>query len=370
MTQLPGVSIIIVNYNNECFLAAAIQSALGQDHPLCEVIVVDDCSTDNSREIVAHYADRIRFLLREKNEGHTKALNSAWPLARYPILIFLDSDDLLFPHAASTIASNWTVTTVKVQYPLAAIDKMGRLLGQVGPRFTPELTAATMRAALLRTGQASSAPGSANAYSRSLLDRIRADGGFEIENTRELWMDAILECNAPFYGEVVTLYKALACYRIHDGNDSSQNSLDYPRFAKGICYCRSKLDYLSQRCREWGIPFDAAAAGNCSPWLLDCRLAVNKLAPANDPSREPISDILYHGFRAHLAEDGRPRIVRIVRALWFISVALSPRRFARWLIGLRFLVARRPRWFALLFAKLTRVKTYMWQEDLLRELRH
>jgi hypothetical protein len=105
-----------------------------------------------------------------------------------------------------------------------------------------------MRAALLRTGQAPSAPGSANGYSRSLLDRIRADGGFEIENTRELWMDAILECNAPFYGEVVTLYDALACYRIHDGNDNSQNSLEHPRFAKGIRYCRRKLDYLAQRC--------------------------------------------------------------------------------------------------------------------------
>jgi glycosyltransferase involved in cell wall biosynthesis len=97
MTQLPGVSIIIVNYNNECFLAAAIESALSQNHPLCEVIVVDDCSTDNSREVIARYADQIRVLLREKNEGQTIALNSAWPPARHPILIFLDSDDLLFP---------------------------------------------------------------------------------------------------------------------------------------------------------------------------------------------------------------------------------------------------------------------------------
>jgi glycosyltransferase involved in cell wall biosynthesis len=366
MSQLPGVSIIIVNYNNECFLAAAIDSALQQDHPFCEVIVVDDCSTDNSREIVARYADRIRLLLREKNEGQTKALNSAWPLAHYPILIFLDSDDLLFPHAASTVAFNWTSSTVKVQYPLATIDKMGRPLGQVAPRFTRKLATSTMRAALLRTGQAPSAPGSANAYSRSFLDRIRADGGFEIENARELWMDGILECNAPFYGEVVTLYKALGCYRIHDGNDSSQNSLDYTRFAKGIRYCRSKLYYLSQRCSQWGLPFDAAAAGNRSPWLLDCRLAVNKLAPANDSSRDAISDILYHGFRAHLGEDGRPRITRAVRALWFVIVAFSPRSFAGRLIGLRFLVARRPQWFVLPFAKLTKVKTYAGNEPVSR----
>ena len=43
MSEPLGVSIIVVNYNNERFLAAAIDSALGQEYPLCEVIVVDDC---------------------------------------------------------------------------------------------------------------------------------------------------------------------------------------------------------------------------------------------------------------------------------------------------------------------------------------
>ena len=59
MSEPRGVSVIVVNYNNERFLAAAIDSALGQNHPLYEVIVVDDCSTDNSRAIIARYCDRI-----------------------------------------------------------------------------------------------------------------------------------------------------------------------------------------------------------------------------------------------------------------------------------------------------------------------
>jgi glycosyltransferase involved in cell wall biosynthesis len=360
MTEPLGVSIIIVNYNNERFLGAAIDSALGQDHPFCEVIVVDDCSTDNSRQIVARYADRIRCVLRETNEGHTIAVNSAWPLARYPILIFLDSDDLLFPHAASTVAGHWTTAAVKAQFPLATIDQEGRQLGHVSPRFPPNLETALIRSALLRTGQSASAPGSGNAYSRSLLDQMRADGGFEIDNPRELWTDAILDCNAPFYGEIVTLYQPLACFRVHDGNDSAQNSVDHARFAKGVRYSQRKLDYLARRCREWEIPFDATAAGNSSPWLLDCRLAVNKLAPTNDPSRAAISDILYHGFRAHLGEDGRRRTSRILCAVWFVSVALTPRRFAGRLIALRFLVAQRPRWLSVTFSRLTKVKTSTW----------
>ena len=80
MSEPLGVSIIVVNYNNERFLAAAIDSALGQEYPLCEVIVVDDCSTDNSRAIIARYGDRIRCVLREANGHQVAALNSAWPL--------------------------------------------------------------------------------------------------------------------------------------------------------------------------------------------------------------------------------------------------------------------------------------------------
>jgi len=115
MSEPLGVSIIIVNYNNERLLAAAIESALGQNHPLCEIIVVDDCSTDNSRAIIARYGDRTKSVLREVNGGQTAALNSAWPLARYSILIFLDSDDLLLPHAAATFAGRWSGETVKIQ---------------------------------------------------------------------------------------------------------------------------------------------------------------------------------------------------------------------------------------------------------------
>jgi len=91
-----GVSIIVLNYNYGRFLAEAIDSALNQNHQLCEVIVVDDGSTDNSRAVIARYGDRIRSVLRETNDGQILALKDVWPLARHPILIFLDADDLLF----------------------------------------------------------------------------------------------------------------------------------------------------------------------------------------------------------------------------------------------------------------------------------
>jgi|SRR6516165_10612509 glycosyltransferase involved in cell wall biosynthesis len=85
MGEPVGVTIVVVNYNYERFLVAAIDSALNQNHPHCEVIAVDDCSTDSSVAAIAGYGDRIRSVLRKTNGGQVEALNSAWPLARYPI---------------------------------------------------------------------------------------------------------------------------------------------------------------------------------------------------------------------------------------------------------------------------------------------
>jgi glycosyltransferase involved in cell wall biosynthesis len=350
MSEPIGVSIIVVNYNNERFLAAAIDSALGQDHPFCEVIVVDDCSKDNSRAVITGYGDRVRSVLRETNMGQIAATNSAWPLAHYPILIIVDSDDLLFPHAAATVAAVWTAATVKAQFCLAIIDKAGRQLGPVTPKYPPNLDTATIRAELLRTGGSPNSPGSGNAYSRSLLDSIYADGGFEIENPRDISMDTILECNAPFYGEVITIYEPLASYRVHDNNDSLQNTVDEARFNKMSRYFARKLDYFAGRCRMWAVAFDPVAAHKHSIWPLECRLFADKLSPDTDVLGREVWCNLYRAIKACML---LPLALtnRILHAAWLVSVAISPRFVAKRLIALRFVISERPAWFERILTK-------------------
>lgn len=345
MNQLLGVSIIVLNYNYGRFLAAAIDSALNQDHPLCEVIVVDDGSTDNSRAVIARYGDRIRSVLRATNDGQIPALSSAWPLAHHPIVIFLDADDVLFPHAAATVARHWTPGTVKTQSPLVTIDKEGRQVGHVAPKYPPNLNTAMLRAALLRTGCSPISPSSGNAYSRDLLEAVMRDGGFDLESPREFCMDVIMECNAPFYGEVVTIYEPLACYRIHDSNDNMYNTIDKVRFDKMYRYLTLKLNYFAGRCRVWEIAFDPTAARNRSIWGLECQLVCDKLAFSKDPLRDPMWRTLSRAVKACVNAVELPISNRIIRAAWFISVAVGPRAFARRLIKLRFVVIKRPVWF-------------------------
>ena len=336
-----GVSIIVVNYNNEQFLAAAIDSALGQDHPLCEVIVVDDCSTDNSRAVIAQYGDRVRSMLREKNGGQVVAQNSAWPLARHSILIFLDSDDLLFPHAAATVASVWTAETVKAQFPLVTIDKAGRQFGHFTPKYPPNLGTATIRKELLRTGGSPNSPGSGNAYSRALLARISADGGFDLENPREFYMDALLECNAPFYGEVVTLYEPLSYYRIHDSNIWAIVSINRAAFGQKCRAQELKVGYMARRCEDWGVAFDPASARRSLVWLQECRLFAAKLG--EDSTDQRLFITLCAAVTAYVGTP-MPFAYRTLRIVWLISVAATPRALASRLLALRFIPGQRPAW--------------------------
>jgi hypothetical protein len=158
-----------------------------------------------------------------------------------------------------------------------------------------------------------------------------------------MFMDAVLECNAPFYGEVITIYEPLACYREHDANDSLRYTVDKERFGKMSNYFTSKLHYFEQRCRTWGIPFDRAAVYYRSPWALECELAAAKLGSAEARARQPIFTTVYHAIRAYIAAP-MPLAQRLVRMLWFISVAMTPRPFARYLIAVRFVSSERPAW--------------------------
>src|SRR5436309_2461294 len=102
MTNAGLASIIVNNFNYGRFLREAIDSALNQTWPGVEVIVVDDGSTDDSREIIASYGDRIVPLLKP-NEGQNSAFNAGFSVSRGAAIIFLDSDDALLPAAVEAV---------------------------------------------------------------------------------------------------------------------------------------------------------------------------------------------------------------------------------------------------------------------------
>lgn len=89
------VSIIMPSYNTGRFIAESIQSVLDQTYTNFELIIVDDCSTDNTDNVVAAFEDkRIKYLKNEKNSGAAVSRNRALRAAKGKWIAFLDSDDL------------------------------------------------------------------------------------------------------------------------------------------------------------------------------------------------------------------------------------------------------------------------------------
>ena len=98
------VTILINNYNYGQFLRDAIESALHQTYTNTEVIVVDDGSTDHSRDIIASYGSRIVPVLKG-NGGQASAFNAGFAASHGEWILFLDSDDRLAPQKAEFILS-------------------------------------------------------------------------------------------------------------------------------------------------------------------------------------------------------------------------------------------------------------------------
>ena len=96
----PKVSVIIPTYNRAKFITEAIESVLSQNYPNMEVIVVDDGSTDNTKEVLEPFHDRIIYLYQQ-NSGPASARNLGLKNAKGELIAFNDSDDLWLPGSLS-----------------------------------------------------------------------------------------------------------------------------------------------------------------------------------------------------------------------------------------------------------------------------
>ena len=98
-------SVLMANYNNSDYIAEAIQSILNQTFKDWELVIIDDCSTDNSLDIIKPYLsdERIRLIKNKNNLGYIKTLKKLIYESRAEILGILDSDDTLTNDALEVI---------------------------------------------------------------------------------------------------------------------------------------------------------------------------------------------------------------------------------------------------------------------------
>ena len=128
---MPTVSVIIPTYNRASMLNEAIQSVLDQTYSDYEIVVVDDGSTDNTRNVVNKFSDkRVRYVFQE-NRGRSNARNHGISLAQGRYIAFLDSDDLFLPHKLErqVIALNENAEFGMVYSSAICTDEQGKEMG-------------------------------------------------------------------------------------------------------------------------------------------------------------------------------------------------------------------------------------------------
>lgn len=99
-SQSPALSVVMSVYNGSAYLEVAVRSILTQTFQDFEFIIVDDCSSDDTPEILEKLASadpRIRILRLEQNRQIAGALNAGLELARAPLIARMDADDISYP---------------------------------------------------------------------------------------------------------------------------------------------------------------------------------------------------------------------------------------------------------------------------------
>jgi glycosyltransferase involved in cell wall biosynthesis len=216
----PLATVVIVNYNYEKFIAAAIDSALEQSYEPLEVVVVDDGSTDGSREIIADYKDRVRTVLQD-NAGQGAAYNAGWRAAQGEFVLFLDSDDVLTKEAIAKVVQAFKSNdAVKVQFYLAQVDQNLKPLGFLLPSY--KFSPMTTRQQIANYGYYVSPPASGNAFRKSFLDEVMPIVDEELYRRAA---DGYTTGLAGLSGGVLSISETLGYYRVHGNNYGGESGI-------------------------------------------------------------------------------------------------------------------------------------------------
>ena len=116
MQNFPLVSIICLSYNHEDYVVEALNSVINQKYPNIELLIADDCSTDNSVEKIQNWLQhhpKVHFSANEKNLGNTKTFNQLAKKATGEYIIDLAADDVLLPNCVEKQIETFKKTKCK-----------------------------------------------------------------------------------------------------------------------------------------------------------------------------------------------------------------------------------------------------------------
>ncbi len=347
-----AVDIVIGNHNYGTFVGAAVESALGQRHPRVRVVVVDDGSTDNSRERLSAYANSVDLVLQE-NRGQAAALNAGLARCRGDIVLFLDADDALRPHVAAHVATAFAADpeAVKAQFRMDVIDAAGKSTGATKPPpHLPLPSGDLRRAEVCFPFDIPWLPTSGNAFRAAALRRILP---IPEQGDRRCGADWHLIHLTTLLGSVVSLEQVGASYRVHGANnyEPAEARLNLSHVRQTIAFAQTTAPALERLADEIGLrrPARILSVSDLGNRLLSIRLDRGGHPRSDDTVRGLLAD----GVRASRRRFDVSGAMRLAFVAWLAAVAVAPRPLARRL-GELFLFPQRRATLNRLLARLQR----------------
>ncbi len=243
------VSILINNYNYDNYLALAINSAVNQSYSNTEIIVVDDGSTDNSRQIINSYQGHLVPIFKQ-NGGQASALNAGFSASRGDIICLLDADDLWLPSKVAQVVQKFQdhPQAAVVYHKVQNIDQISSPWGTPWPPY--KAIVGDISQLMLKTGGWwPFPPSTALSFSRKFLTKVMNIPELEYR----LCADAYLADLAPFFGEVIGIDQVLSQFRIHSSNNWSNNQNEWQR---SVQYDRVRVAQVNHVLAKSGIDIE------------------------------------------------------------------------------------------------------------------
>ena len=323
-TDTPRLSVVITCYNYESFVADAIESILQQEANV-NIVVVDDCSTDGSRDVISRFGDQITAVFQETNQGHGGGFNTGFSMTdpETDLIMFLDADDFLLPGAVATILGNYQPETVMYHYRMRYADPSGKLSG-IHPSMRIALADGDISKKLREDGRYNGQITSGLVFSRGVLEKVLP---MDSECYRQ-GGDGYLAAVVPLYGECQSSDETISGYRLHDMQHSKFQAAYAKRARWAIGHDLERYRSILHHAQKLGLNVSDDLPER-DPLHLEQRL----ISIMFDPAQHPVAgDTLAALSRKMVNLEGNQR------AFWKL-VAIAPpelkRLFMRWKIDPR-----------------------------------
>ncbi len=334
----PKLTVIIGCYNYGRYLPAAIDSVISENVG-SQIIVVDDCSTDNSRDVMRAYGSQITPIFQPVNQGVAASFNAAFAQATGDLVYFLDADDFVLPGALKQALSHYEPGVLIYHYRMRYSDETGALAG-IHPAPQTPLAAGDISRQLREQGRYATNVTSGLIFAREGLEKVMPISTEQYRISAEGYLVSVI----PLYGPTRAYEDTLSAYRLH----AAQNWKSQPDFGararKGLQHDFHRYEAIRDHAGRLGLPV-APTLGDADLLHLNDRLISLSFAPDHHPvAGDSIGRVVK--LAKSVVLEGEGARARSAREAWWTIMGLAPAGLRRQLLRWKMDPQSRPAWLA------------------------